>query len=109
MPESQVQKQVEERPERKYALTKVKAGDYVFPANDLQVVWRIVRYEDGPSHGIDDWPKDREVWGLWKWIGPVGAGSVVELENWDRWTLVASTLDTRQAAIDHALKGASDA
>lgn len=93
-----------ERPERKYALTKIAAGDYLLPSNDGKTMWRITTYTEGPSSGIDAWPRDKQVWGIWKWMGPVGLGSAVDTEDWSRWDFFDGLNDTRQAAIDAALK-----
>ncbi len=95
---------------RKYALRRLEAGDYLLIGNDDVTLWRISRYEDGPSHGLKDWPRDRMVWGLRKWETPVVLGeTAIELENWDRWEFWEGTFDTRQEAIDTACRGATDA
>lgn len=96
-------------PQRKFALTRLAAGDYLLPSNDKTTIWRIRRYEDGPSHGLEDWPRDRQVWGVWKWRGVCWGGTVNErlfddLDNPDQWDLVASTIDTRGEAIDEAMR-----
>jgi hypothetical protein len=92
-------------PERKYALRRIKAGDYLLFSNDATTLWRISRYEDGPSHGLDDWPKDRTFWAIWKWETPIVMGeTAIEIDNWDRWEFVEGFDETRQSAIDSALK-----
>jgi hypothetical protein len=91
-------------PQRKYALTKIAPGDYLFPSNDAKTVWRIARYEDGPSHGVDSMDRDRTFWGLWKWDSPLAVGSAVDTLSWERWGMEGSGFDTRQEAIDEALK-----
>lgn len=88
--------------ERKYVLTRIKAGDYLLPSNDGRTIWRLSQYEDGPSHGLD-WPKDRQVWGCWRWVG----GTIrpgIDVEDWSSWEMVASTLATRKEAISEALR-----
>jgi hypothetical protein len=89
--------------ERKYALTKVAAGDYLLPSNDAQTIWRLVRYEDGPSHGLADWPRDRPVWAAYRWTGPLGAVDA-GIDAWDRWELQESSCETRADAIQAALR-----
>lgn len=42
--------------ERKYAMTRIATGDYLLPSNDARTIWRIERYTDGPSLGLD-WPR----------------------------------------------------
>lgn len=99
---------VESTPRRLYALTKIAPGDYIFPSNDKTKFWRIAKYEDGPSHGIDreDMPRDRDFWGVWKWEY---APSQVELHGdellgWDCWHMEASGCDTRAEAIKEAIR-----
>jgi hypothetical protein len=87
--------------ERKYTLTKVAAGDYLLPANDAKTVWRIMVYEDGPSHGVESMAADRMFWGIWKWRGDPHC---IDIAAMDRWEMVDSTYETRQQAIDAALK-----
>lgn len=59
--------QAESTPQRKYALTRIGPGDYLLPSNDGQTIWRIAKYEDGPSHGVEGMDRDRDFWGVWKW------------------------------------------
>jgi hypothetical protein len=88
-------------PERKYALTKVATGDYLLPSNDGRKVWRIARYEDGPSHGLDDWTRDIMLWGVWEWTGK--SSTYVDVGSWDRWEMWSSGHETRADAIATAL------
>lgn len=92
-------------PERKFVLTKATkgGGDWLLPSNDARRLYRLMRYMDGPSQGLD-WPKDKEVWGVWVWSERLEPGRVVDIEDWDRWELVASTLASRQEAIDEAMR-----
>lgn len=90
--------------DRKYAMTKIAAGDYLLPSNDGTVLWRIALYEDGPSHGLDDWPRDIMLWGAWKWRGQLPATRTIDTENWAEWDLCAQGFDSRAAAIDAALE-----
>ena len=96
--------------ERKYALIKIKPGDYFLPSNDGRTLWRITSYEDGPSSGLD-WPRDRTLWQLWRWEGDpalfeAGDLATIELaiEDWDRWATEESSLETRRDAIRQAHK-----
>lgn len=91
--------------ERKYALTRVVAGDYLLPSNDAQTIWRIHRYIEGPSTGIDHLSRDRMVWGVWKWIGAnTTEGTCVDTTDWDRWEAWdLSMYATRSEAIAAAL------
>jgi hypothetical protein len=57
--------------ERKYALAKIEAGDWLLPGNDGKTLWRLVKSEDGPSYGLDPdtFPDDFTVWLAYKWEG----------------------------------------
>jgi hypothetical protein len=94
--------QAESTPQRKYALTKIAAGDYLLPSNDAQMVWRIAKYEDGPTHGLDALPRDRDFWGVWRWRGQRGQ-SVLDPDDWNQWAMEAASCDTRAEAIRLAL------
>lgn len=87
---------------RQYALSKVAPGDYLLPSNDAQTIWRIARYTEGPSSGLD-WPRDREVWGVWRWTGPVTDTTYIDTADWNRWEFTEGLHDTRQAAVDAAV------
>lgn len=75
-------------------------GDHLLPSNDGKTLWRFMRYEDGPSHGLD-WPRDRDLWGAWKWMGSLER---VDLDDWDRWHMIARGYETRAEAIEEALR-----
>lgn len=78
--------QAQSTPQRKYALTKIAAGDYLLPSNDAQTIWRITAYTDGPSNGLEI-PKDRKFWGLWRWDSACYASrsGVVDPDDWEQW------------------------
>ena len=86
--------------ERKYALTRIKAGDYLLPSNDGNTIWRIAKYVEGPSTGIEDWPRDRDVWGVWR---RTGSGLYVDLNDWDCFAFHGGMYNTRADAIAGAL------
>jgi hypothetical protein len=90
--------------ERKYALTRVATGDYLLPSNDLRTLWRIRSYVDGPSFGLDDWPRDKTLWQVGRWTGDTDQGSFIDTSLDDhRWEGVADGFATRREAIDYAL------
>lgn len=92
--------------ERKYALTKIEAGDYLLLGNDGKTLWRVVKSEDGPSHGLDPkvFPKDFVEWQAWKWTGREHPETVDDLvlgdDRWDYW----ERGDSREEAIQAALR-----
>ncbi len=96
--------------ERKYALTKVATGDYLLPSNDALTIWRLQSYVDGPSHGLDDWPRDRTLWRVLRWTGDLDAIPAAlareseDCEAFSRgWQECDDGLATRREAIDRAL------
>lgn len=89
--------------ERKYALSRIRAGDYVLPGNDGQTLWRVTRYQDGPSSGLEHMVRDKDFWGLWKWPAPISEGSFIDLQDWDRWEFYEGLFPDRASAIDKAL------
>ena len=94
--------------ERKYALTKVAAGHYLLPSNDGKTLWRLLRYEDGPSHGIVDWDKDEMFWGVWRYtLAFDGTLEPDQLDAWTFWEQIAQT-STRREAIDAAMEYEDD-
>jgi hypothetical protein len=88
--------------ERRYVLTKLRAGDYLLPANDGNTLWRIARYtEDGSAEWPDGTPVRGEFWGAWRWRGTMA--DRIEPE-WYEWELWAQGYGTRAEAMAHALK-----
>ena len=88
---------------RRYALIKLNAGDYLLPGNDDHTIWRLRQYTDGPSAGLD-WPRDRKVWELLRWIGPGQPETEDDLFAFSGlWEQATSTLDTRREAIEIAM------
>lgn len=81
---------------RKYALTKIGKGDYLCPGNDAQMVYRFSRYEDGPSMGLMDWPRDREVWRVRR--APLPTDGFFDPE-YAKWRDVSECHATRKEAL----------
>jgi hypothetical protein len=97
---------------RNYSLIKVSQGDYLLPSNDGQTLWRIRRYQDGPSYGLEEWPADRDFWGAWKytgrirWRGGLDTEAYEDLIYSDAWDgPVDWQSTTRAEAIAAALRG----
>lgn len=94
-------------PARKYALTRLRAGDYLCPSNDGRTLWRFSAYEDGSDHGLIGVSYRRRTF----WMArrtPMPAGGMVDREEVEYlpWREVGCSLPSRQAAIAEML-GAS--
>jgi len=93
-------------PRRKYALTRIKAGDYLLPSNDRSVIWRIVRYTEDGSAAYDDGTKlVGEFWRLCKYVG---RNNRIDPDAWDDSHEVTCLLKSRDAAIKEAMKYATE-
>lgn len=95
-------------PQRKYALTKIRYGDYLLPSNDGCTIWRITSYTDGPSFGLDPdvFPTDFHRWRLAKWDRPVDPhrGGQVDVDDDLHWEHVEDDFRTRRDAIKEAMR-----
>lgn len=93
-------------PQRKFVLSKVGPGDYLLLSNDGTTLWRFRTYEDGPSTGIMDWPRDLTFWSIWRYVRRISTQhpGVVDTEDWDQWEHVDSSYKSRREAIDAALR-----
>jgi hypothetical protein len=95
--------------ERRYTLTRVRAGSYLLPSNDGQTLWHIFSFEDGRSHGIDE--PDRTYWACARFRGTFDQAQMAawrDIRDYgylqsDRWFETDSYLRTRREAIDSAL------
>lgn len=72
-------------PERRYRMTRIEAGDYLLPSNDLQTLWRITAYEDED----DDFKgcggcRTVTIWGLSSRPYPE-PDEYLDLPDWDGW------------------------
>lgn len=94
-------------PRRRYGLHKLAAGDYLLLSNDGRTMWRLNRYQDGPSFGLEQEPRDRWLWRVLRWPEPLTASTRLskryDMDDLSRWDEVASWLATRAEAIDYAL------
>jgi len=86
-------------------MVRVSAGDYLLLSNSGQTLWRIQRYEDGPSYGLD-LPRDVQVWSCARYRGtPEEAQRDPDLlERWDHWVETAGHMRTRREAVTEALE-----
>ncbi len=99
--------------QRKFALTKITAGDWLFPSNDGQTLWRVYSYrEDGSAEWVNGGaPILGTFWACAKFIGPMAtadrllrSGDLLGWENWESW---ATTLKSRREAVNEAMRSSS--
>lgn len=86
--------------ERKYALTRVKAGDYLLLSNDGKTVWRIATYhEDGSAVTSDGRTLAGRFWGTWKYKGRVAAAAI-DPNEWNDFEMYDCLFRSRRDAVD---------
>jgi hypothetical protein len=90
---------------RRHALRRLGPGDYLLVSNDGRGLYRIRRYVDGPSGGLD-WPRDRKFWGADKWKDSSIPTSLSrdDLDDPARWRSELYEMDeTREQVIEKVL------
>lgn len=86
---------------RKYALTRIAAGDYLLLANDGKTVWRLATYtEDGSAIGNRDKPLTGTFWGTWLYTG---RDAVIDPGEWNDFEMRECLLRSRRDAIASVL------
>jgi hypothetical protein len=93
-------------PERKFALIKIEAGDYLLPGNNATTLWRIRRGAERhiAENGLDE--IERPAWELWRWMSRLTdthALEQVDPGDWSQWEY-QETDTTRQKVIDRAME-----
>ena len=88
---------------RRFALIKIRAGDWLLASNDGKQLWRIYRYEERGQRG--DRAITESYWACALYLGSLDEAIEEEdLEHdWSRWETTDFWLGTRQDAIDSAL------
>lgn len=86
-------------PERKYALIKIEAGDYLLPGNDGRTLWRVRRGVE--EHIAEDslGIVTRDVWELWRCSFRLDDDSVADLIQPDedsQWEHIEAVGDRAQ-------------
>ena len=96
---------------RKYAMTRIAAGDYLLPSNDKQTLWRIYSYEeDGSAEWRDSagrWHKiTGRFWATAKYNRPLPESGEVPYDflDWENWTTWETNLKTQKLAIEATLR-----
>jgi hypothetical protein len=103
---------VTETLERKYAMVRIKSGDYIQPSNDATMLWRIYQYtEDGESEFSSDgktWHKVKGIfWATAKYDRPFNnAGEWMDYDflEWQNWLTWETGFKTRKDAVAAALR-----
>lgn len=94
---------------RKYAMTRVRKGDYLLPSNDAQTLWRIYQYEEDGSliHELPDRTEKPVVGWFWataKRPMPREGAFVGDILEWDDWEFWSGPHSTLHRAIEEALR-----
>lgn len=100
--------------ERRYQMTRVRAGDYLLPSNDGARLWRLSSYEENGSLEESDGEGGyRKVvgtfWSAWYFPGTLDEAQALldrdadEFLDFTRWREWETLLPTRKAALDSAL------
>lgn len=91
---------------QKYAMFRLRSGDYLWLANDGMKLWRIATYtEDGSAIANDDKPLTGKFWGTWLYRRPVGERPRIDADDWSDWEMDECLLTTRRAALAAAKRG----
>lgn len=80
-------------------MTKLEAGDYLLPSNDGETVYRLRRYRDGRSGGLE-MDGDYDFWSVWEWTRTPES---VDPDDERGWMEVEQQLRTRREAEQAAL------
>ena len=86
--------------ERKFAMRRLKAGDYLLPSNDGRTIWRIATYhEDGSAQRNDGTAVTGTFWGVWRYVGR----GTVDPDEWNDFDMFDGSLKSRAEAVETAL------
>lgn len=102
--------------QRRYALTRVRAGDYIVPSNDGTQLWRISSYDEtGLGERLDSNGKWHPITGTF-WQTAKFELTVEQMHarwgddlpddflDWDRWQFWAGGYRSRRDALADALR-----
>lgn len=95
---------------RKYALTRIQKGDYLFPSNDGAKLWRVYTYLEDRSLYTGETQVKGTFWAVARFTGTVDeAQRLLETDpdvllDWTEWEFWAGPLKTREEAIREAIR-----
>ncbi len=104
---------IAEAPTRKYALTRLQAGDYLFPGNDGSTLWRVYTYEEDGSLYRGERQVKGKFWATAKFRGTVDEAQRLlgddpdVLLDWGEWEFWAGPLRSRAEAIAEAVRASA--
>jgi hypothetical protein len=86
--------------QRKYALNRVRSGDYLCPSNDCQTLWRFTKYtEDGSLATMDGRVIRGQFWDVSSIPMPPSGAVDREWVDEQPWRTVETLIGTRREAI----------
>ena len=93
---------------RKFAMRRLKRGDYLLPSNDERTIWRIAKYTEEGSleRALPNGGYEKIVgtfWGVWRYIGR----GPVDPNEWNDFDMFDALLKSRAQAIETALKASA--
>jgi len=101
--------------ERRYAMVRIGAGDWMLPSNDEQTMWRLAAYEeDGSAWHTDEQGREHKItgryWSLYR-MSMTKLQALVhssftsddDILDWTEWEHWACGFGSRKAAIEEAL------
>lgn len=91
--------------ERKYAITKIEAGDYILPSNDAKTLWRIQKLGSvGGSEDNVEWDWSEAGWYVSKYNQYVDQTLQIDVDDWSFWTDWSGPYATRAEAVKDVIR-----
>lgn len=98
-----------EIPDRRHAMIRLGAGDWLLPSNDRKMLWRFVQHRDGTAYGLVDVPFEDKVFWRALYMSMEQAEAMYRSDQFaDQWSSVWHEADwylpSRKAAIEVAMR-----